>query len=596
MPSTATNVIFIDKNNDDYKNAINFLTKLPSISLDTETTGVDPLINKILLISAGNQMKQYVFDIAKLEPYLDPLRKVLNDENKTFLLHNAKFDYKFLKHCLGIVLENIYDSMLVEMLLLKGRRQQGFGLDDVADKYLNIKLNKSIRKSFTEMKYGDSFTKDQIKYSGMDVQYLESIRQKQWELIKKYKLEIVYDIEMKAIPPTGDMELNGMYLSPALWSKAETQAIVDRDAAKAVLDKIVAPFLHKPVKTTLDLFANTDDEIPHINYNSPKQLLPILKEAIGTDADDLDSTGEPALKVLLTPGVYERIEKEQLNLLNDVYLTNGDKVIVALLVYREKEKRITTYGIEFLENIHPATGRIHSDFSQLFTDTGRFSSSNPNMQNVPRAKQYRTAFTAWHPDYRIINADYKGMELGILADLTQEPSWVDCFKRGGDLHAENGSIILGKPIRKKGTNGPNDPGENWELRQAVKSLNFGIGYGLGPGKLARETGISYEEAKVIIKKFWNTFTRIKSFFDEHVDQSFKSHCVRSPYDNRLRWLDGFDYDARKDQSRMRNLCMNFPMQAGNASITKHAMYLIRKDLKGKNAKIISTIHDKLCCV
>jgi len=152
-----------------------------------------------------------------------------------------------------------------------------------------------------------------------------------------------------------------------------------------------------------------------------------------------------------------------------------DRTIAALLLYREKEKRISTYGNEFLTNIHPATSRVHSDFSQLFTDTGRYSSSNPNLQNIPAEAMYRQCFRAFTDDYRIIGCDYSGMELRELADLSQEPSWVDCFKRKGDLHAENGSVLLGKTIRKKGTNGPLDPGENWDLRRNIKTLNFGIG-------------------------------------------------------------------------------------------------------------------------
>lgn len=186
------------------------------------------------------------------------------------------------------------------------------------------------------------------------------------------------------------------------------------------------------------------------------------------------------------------------------------------------------------------------------------------------------------------------MELRILADLSLEPKWIDCFARNGDLHAENGSEIIGKPIRKPGTNGPTDPGENWDLREnVIKRLNFGISYGMGPKKLARETGIMYDQAKILVKQFWVKFPAIKTFFDRHVAVSIANKCVRSPYDNRLRWLDGYDYDSPKDLARIRNMCMNFPMQSGNASITKIALTWLRRDLAGKDAKLISTVHDEI---
>jgi DNA polymerase I len=582
VASSVENVVYVNCAGEVYNNALVFLKQLPAISLDTETTGTDPLIDKVLLISAGNPYKQFVFNVYMLEKagLLDPIRAVLSDTSKTYILHNAKFDYKFLKRCLGIELENIYDTMLAEMLLLKGRKMQGFGLDDVADKYLGIKLNKDIRKTFIGLQYGSAFTLEQIRYSGIDVQHLDVIRAQQYALIKKHGLETVCDIEMKAVPPTGDMELNGMYLSASLWSKAETQAIKDRDAAKETLDKLFSAAVGQ------DMFGNA-----MINYNSPKQLLPALRTLIGKQAEGLESTGEAVLRELLSPGIYDRMAKEGMDIL-DTLKEQSDKVVAALLLYREKEKRISTYGNDFLSNIHVATNRVHSDFSQLYTDTGRYSSSNPNLQNIPAITLYRQCFRAWSEDYRIIGCDYSGMELRILADLSQEPSWIDCFKRNGDLHAENGSALLGKTIRKKGTNGPNDPGENWELRRPVKTLNFGVGYGMGPMKLANATGMPLDQARGLIKQFWTKFSKVKGFFDTYTAQAFQEKCVRSPYDGRLRWLDGFDYDSRKDQSRMRNLCMNFPMQAGNATIMKYALYLIRRDLKGKDAKIICTVHDE----
>lgn len=541
-----------------FDKALALLSANSFLSVDTETTGVDPLVDDVLLLSIGSPLNQYVFDLARVESQLPRIKALLENPKVTCVLHNAKFDYKFLKHKLGIEMDNLLDTMLAEMLLQKGRKMQGFGLDDVTDKYLGVTLNKEIRKTFTTMRYGDRFSDEQLKYSAMDVMYLELIRRMQLQLFTKHGLTKVGALEMSAIPPSGDMELNGMFLNRAVWLKAENQAIIDREAYKKELDKFFIETVGE------DIFGHAN-----INYESPKQLLPILKKIIGKAAQDLKSTGEDAIKDIPHP------------------------VVRALLDYREQQKRVSTYGSSFLNNIHPKTGRIHSDFSQLYTDTGRYSSKDPNMQNIPAVEAYRSAFTGTTEDDRIIGQDYSGMELRILGDLSMEPSWLDCFARGGDLHSENGSILYGKTIRQKGTLGPDDPGENTELRRPVKTLNFGVGYGMGPKKLAMATGMEYEKAKELIKSYWSNFTHVKKYFDTYVQECMDAKCARSPYDGRLRWLEGFDYDSHKDLARIRNMCMNFPMQSGNASITKRALVLIRQHLRDKKAKIVCTVHDEI---
>jgi DNA polymerase-1 len=550
---------FINKSGEDFDNAVSFLSVLNVIALDTETTSVDPLDGKILLISAGNGDIQYVFDVAHIGEAIAPLLKVLANKKILKILHNAKFDYKFFYRDLGTEIEPVFDTMLAEMLLLKGRKVQGvFGLDDVADKYLGIKLDKDIRKSFAGMVFGDDFSNDQIKYSGEDVQYLHKIRDAQLAFIRKHELEKVCQIEMDVLPSVAEMELYGVYIDRVKWLKAEEDAKTARDAALIKLDEFFIPHVGA------DIFGRAQ-----INYNSPKQLLPRIKDIVGTAAKGLTSTNEASLKTIEHP------------------------LILAILDYKKQAKRISTYGVSFLDNVHHVTGRIHSNFSQLYTDTGRFSSSDPNLQNIPRLKVYRQSFTSGDPRYRIITIDYSGMELRILADLSKEDKWIEVFKNKGDLHCEIGTMLWGVPIRVPGTNGPGDPGENYELRQPTKTLNFGISYGMGPRKFSSQTGIEYDKARTIVSTFWKTFPAIKRYFDKHVAQSIDARCVRCPYDNRLKWIEGVDFDSQREMAGTRNMCMNFPMQAGNATITKRAMAIIRNNFQGKDAKIIGTVHDEI---
>lgn len=550
---------FIHNSGEDYEKAVGYLAAITEIALDTETTSIDPLNGKILLISAGNADVQFVFDVARLGKDIDKLLSVLSDKTKVKILHNAKFDFKFFYADLGVQIEPVYDTMLAEMLLLKGRKIQGvFGLDDVADKYLSLKLDKDIRKSFASMHFGDAFTNDQLHYSGEDVAFLHAIKNKQMKFIGQHNLGRVLQIEMDVLPAVAEMELAGMFIDSVKWIKAEDDAKIARAKAMAELDTFFIPLVGT------DIFGHAQ-----INYNSPKQLLPALKTIVGAPAKGLTSLEKTAIKDI------------------------DHACIKALLGYKEQAKRISTYGSSFLDNINARTGRIHSDFSQLYTDTGRFSSSNPNLQNIPRLKVYRQAFTSGDPHYRLVTIDYSGMELRILADLSREPKWIDVFKRGGNLHCEIGKTLWGMEIRKEKTLGPDDPGENANLYNATKTLNFGISYGMGARKFSVQTGTPYEKSREILATFWRSFPTIKSFFDAHVARSIDARCVRCPYDQRLKWIEGVDFDSPREMAGTRNMCMNFPMQAGNATITKRAMAIIRNHFRGKDAKIIGTVHDEI---
>ncbi len=544
----------------EFNRALDLIGRMTIMGIDTETSGLDPFTKRVLLIQIGNEYDQFVFDVAKLGKAIYKLKPYLENPHSIKLLHNADFDYRFLKINFGFELCNIFDTMLAELLLKKGVRNISYGLADVTNKYVNTVLDKTLQKSFIDLVYGESFSREQIEYAAKDVEFLERIFTAQQALLHRDSLDKVTKLEMATIPVTAEMELNGMLLDKEQWKKAETEAIQSREKAIQALNEIVSPFV------VPNLFGQ-----PDINYNSPAQLLKLLQTML--PKRQIKTTSEKDLKDINEP------------------------VITALLKYRGFEKQISTYGSTFLDYINPMTGKIHSEFKQLHTDTGRFSSDNPNLQNIPAkdTDAYRKAFIAHSENDLLVDADYSNMELRILADLSKEPAWLDIFERGLDMHSAIGSMIFKKPIRQKGTLGPEDPGENLHLRRIAKSLNFGISYGMGPKKLAHEVGIPFSDAKQIIKSFWSSFPLIKNFFAEFVGNALEKEVVRSPYDGRLRWLDGYDYDNPSDIASMRNLCMNFPMQSGNASITKLALVNLHSAIKQTELpfKILLTIHDEI---
>ena len=553
--------------------AIKFFAGSKVLAVDTETTGLDPHQSKVLLVQISNEIGNVVFDVARIgeKALAAKLRPIFEDEGIVKVLQNAKFDYKMMMANFEVGLENIHDTFITEQILCCGEKKFGFGLKDIIEKYLRFSMDKSEQKSFANMKFGDEFTEDQLFYASEDTKHLLKIRIAQLELIHKYKLEQVYRVEMDAITAIADMELNGVYLDKGTWLMAEEDAKLHRVSALSDLNKQFMPYCNA------DFFG-----MPQINYNSPKQLLPLLKKIIGKDAKHLTGTGEGEIKDI------------------------DHVVIAALLNYREAEKRISTYGREFFDHINPVTGKIHTTFNQCQTDTGRLSSNNPNLQNIVATRPdpdrpgetlpsyYRLAFCTPTPDTEsFIDCDYSGMELRVLGDLSKEPLWLEIFEKNLDPHATIGSKIYGKPIRKKGTNGPNDPGENWGLRRGVKTLIFGLNYGMGAAKLALAMKISIEEAKALIANYWKALPEVKKYLDVFYNQSVANECFRSPYDGRVRWLTGYDLDSQKDLGKIRTMGNNYPMQSGNATVTKTAMARLRKEFKGTGVKPLLNIHDEL---
>lgn len=537
--------------------AINFLKETSIISLDTETTGFDPYLNHLLLISMGNRRNSFVFDVARMGNKINRLLEILRREDKLFIIQNAKFDYKFIKKVYDVSIPKIYDTMLAEMLIMNGRRKSGFSLEDLVRKYTDAKVNKDVRATFGKMSYGDEFTLSQIQYSGEDVLHLETIFSKQSEVLKRDGLTEAAKVENYAIAPTAEMELNGIYINQQAWMSLEGYA---RDQLEIAVKKLDEHF--NEVISDTNLFDNLN-----INYNSPVQLKKALSKLLGRE---IESTAEAELKKIDHP------------------------VIDSILEYREHAKRISTYGLKFLQDhVHPITDRIHPTFNQLGAETGRYSSSDPNAQNIPRDNRYRHCFQAQHPDYRILTADYGQFELGILAELSGEPEYVRIFEQGLDAHAHVASILFGKTIRKAGTLGPDDLGENAELRDYAKTVNFLVNYGGGPTKLAAKTGLSFNSAKEILKRYWETFPLNRKFFDERFEQAKKEQCLINPFDGRRRWALHVDMDAPNELWGLRNESFNFPMQSGNATMMKTALSNCLRALRSYDAKLLITVHDEI---
>lgn len=551
------NLKFIDKP-EDVDELISWIRQQKLIGVDTETTSLDPLTSKILLLQLGTISRQYVLDTARLgREKIIQVIEALNEPAIIKIFHNSNFDYQQIKSNYGIELMNVKCTMLGEQLLNQGRKNVFYSLDAIAKKYLGTILDKSVRETFQYHRYGEHFSDIQINYAAEDVLYLGQLYKKIQTLLDERNMTELSELEYETSSVLGDMTLNGIYLDKEKWIPLEEKAKVAIIEAKAKLDTHFKEFIDSKIK--YDLFG----PIPYeINYDSPKQVLPLLKETTGLE---LSSTDAKYLD----------------------YFKDRNEVIADLVKYRQVQKRITTYGITFLDNISSVDNRIHSRFRQLKAQTGRMSSDNPNMQNLPKDQAYRTPFGVQDPTWNFISADFSGQELRLLAHASQETEMINALKKGIDLHTYSASLLFNKDY-KSITNAE---------RKQCKAITFALLYGAGPKKLATQLRIPYEDAKALLTRYFTVFPKVHKFMSEVVERMEKEHYALSPLDGRRVDLSGLDWDNRALVAHSINQAKNLPFQGCGASTIKLALVRIKNRIKKEklNARIVNAVHDEILC-
>ena len=560
------------------ESCLEYFSNHSSIAVDTETQGRDPHSKKIISIQLGDYDNQYVIDCRFTDILL--LKELL--ESKVLLLHNAKFDYKFLKSS-GITIEYIYDTMLAECVLYCGYEKYGYGLADLCKRYLDVFLDKSTRGEFYKIQ-DNEFTEKQIQYAALDVKYLHKIRELQEVKIKEYNLEYCVNLENNAVKALADIEYNGIILNQDKWRQIALNSEESLKELEKKLDEIVSTDsklsqVYKP-SGVLNLF-DYEERQYDINYASPLQIKNICK-VLGFN---VDSTNDRELTKLASKHDFFKVLQE----------------------YREKSKVISTYGLGFFKYINNTTKKIHTDFWQVL-NTGRVSSgskemNSPNMQNIPASNQYRNCFEA-RPGYLWVSIDYSGAELRIMADGSNEQGFIDVLNKGEDLHCYVGSMLTGRTITKK----------DKEERSRAKNINFMKPYGGGPNKLADMAQISIEEAEQIFDKYAKAFPNLNNWLRSQGEFAKKNMYSKtfSPC-NRRRWYPDI-LEARElrktaqkgDRETWKRILtiegqterngMNSPIQGTNADFTKEALVEIRELINTKyrdKAYLLCTVHDAI---
>lgn len=569
-----SNFVFIDTQ-DKFDLYLPEIVKLTKCSLDVEATGLDPHSDTLLLLQIGTLDIQYIIDtrkvnILKLKPWLE-------DETKYKVGVNLAFDYQFLRH-LGIQSEALIDTYLHELMLNCGivhfKTQGYFSLKGMAERYLGINVDKEERSSF--INFRGEFSEKQLQYAAKDIIYPLLILEKQKPKIIEHSLQKAVNLENNVLPSYGEIQYNGFYLDKNKWMNLikyqEEQAYIYKKEMDALFSSV----------TETDLFGD-----PFINYDSDEQLKPLLWK-LGYQVPD---TSHLTLMTEIPKSISEPIVK-----------------------YREAQKAISSFGMNFIEFINPITNRLHPKIWQIGAASGRNAMTAPPMQTIKRDKIYRECFTAQNQDNVIFTCDFGGQELLIATQDSMEPVWLQLNKEDKNLHLYMGeNVVFNKPIKKKNEDG--SPTKEYTL---VKNIDFAIVYGAGIYKVMvfhKELGLDCDtdQAQGVLDRVANKIPRAWKKFNNN-----GSYTVINGYAESLigfkRFFDKIpaykiidknglitiqpkkygDREASKILSSIIREGRNHRIQSTGSSILKSSLVKIRKECKKLLLKfpVVNLVHDE----
>lgn len=540
------------KTAEELRAAASELSKLPAIGFDTETTDLNPYRGRLRLLQLAAPDGVRIIDLnrfadgdPKQSAALAPLRDLLAAPRPVKIAHNAKFDAKWTKHTLGVELGGLFDTLLASQLISAGDQEERHGLEAVAARYLNETIDKAERLSDWA---SDELSDSQLQYAAIDAAVLLPLREKMIERLKAEDLVRCAQLEFECVLPVATIELDGFFLDQHRWR--EQLVIVEKKRAQLAeeLQDILAE------ESAQGSFFGP--QRADINIDSHVQLTKALKR-LGVPVPD--STRNWKLQPLAV----------------------DYPVVAKLLEYRTVQKALTSYGENILNEINPTTGRIHADFRQIGAPTGRMACTNPNIQQVPHAIEYRRCFRA--PEGRkLIISDYSQIELRILADFTGDQGFIDAFNSGADLHRVTAAQVFGVKLEDVTA----------EQRSFAKRLNFGVVYGIGAQRFSTMTGLSQTEAEDILRRYFATYRGLDAWLRDAARQAVRERTAPRTVAGRLARFR-FDSEDRQAVSLAQRNGKNSPIQGSSADILKRALRLLHDQLRDTSACIVNIVHDEI---
>ncbi len=532
-----------------------------AFAFDTETTALDAMRAQLVGLSfATAPRRAWYVPVGHREGAQLPLESVLASVRPLFestdiakCAHNANYDMTVLANH-GVRFANVdFDTMIGAHLLGKSYNQlslKELSLDVLGHEMTNIKeLIGSGRKQITFDQVDISAASD---YAAADADITARLRQVFEPQLDRDDLRgLMDDTEMALLPVLVQMQRHGIKMDAGVLH--EMSADMYRQMG--------------------DIEAGIYDSVGHeVNLNSPAQLSDLLFKELGLPRTKRTKTG------------HYSTDANSLESLKGIH-----PVVDQILEYRQVAKLKSTYVDALPDMVNPQTGRVHTSYNQTGSATGRVSSSDPNLQNIPvrteAGRQVRRAFVAeGAPDWQLFSADYSQIELRVLAHMSQDPGLLDAFRRGEDIHSATASLMFEVPLNEVDS----------EMRRIAKVLNFGVIYGLSPHGISQQTGFSREQGKEFIDTYFSRYPGISDYLekvkaDARADQYVETLMGRRRY---LPEINSSNFNTRGAAERM---AINMPIQGTAADIMKLAMVRVQRrlDAEEMRTKMLLQVHDEL---
>ena len=537
---------------------MNLIKKSQFVSIDTETTGLDIHSAEIVGISfAVNENEAFYIPLGHvslmaqnypLEKAIQKIKPVLEDENIKKIGQNLKFDYQILKNYEISMKGVFFDTMLAAYIL---NSTQKFNLEALAQNYLglsSIPISDIIGKGRKQISFAQSDVSNILEYVAEDVILpikLKKIFEKQFDAESKSLFE---NVEMPILLVLSDMEYEGILIDTKLFEELAKQ------------------YNKELLVITEEIYLLAGE---NFNINSPKQLADILFEKLKIPPGKKTQTGFST-----DAEVLEKIKKYH-------------PIVSKLLEYREKQKLLSTYIAALPAKINPKTKRLHTSFNQAGTSTGRLSSSDPNLQNIPirteEGKIIRAGFIAGKENV-LLSADYSQIELRLLAHFSNDETLISAFKNGVDIHKETAAKCFGVSLDFVSEN----------MRRMAKTINFGLMYGMGVHSLAENLGISHFEAKNFIENYFAQFPTIQNCIENFKEIAKNNKYTKTLFGRKMP-LPSIASEIHVQKENALRIAVNAPVQGSAADIVKIAMINIHKRIKAENSsmKMLLQVHDEI---